>query len=178
MEVFLIRHPRPLIDAGVCYGCLDIDAEDPTPIVRRLRSLLPPSTPVMASPLRRTRTLAEALHAQPQFDSRLREIDFGAWEGRRWEEIGRSPLDAWANDLLDYAPPGGESAAMLQKRVVACLSELSTNRVAVVTHAGPIRALLGHWLQLPVSRWSTIELAFGSVTRIKWAAGSPTAHTL
>ena len=113
MQLFLIRHPRPLIDAGVCYGQLDVAAEAPQALAERLRPLLPAGTPVLASPLRRTRALAEDLHPRPLFDRRLMEIDFGQSEGQRWEQIGRQSLDAWAADLLHFVPPGGESAAML-----------------------------------------------------------------
>jgi len=167
VQLFLIRHPRPLIDDGICYGRLDVEAEDPSPVADRLRLLLPEVTPLISSPLRRARTLAEALHAQPVFDQRLMEIDLGTWEGQRWEQIERAQLDAWANDLLHFAPPGGESAAMLQARVVACIADLRRTTVALVTHAGPIRAALGYWLQIPVQEWSSLELAFGSITQLE-----------
>ena len=63
MQVFLIRHPRPLIAEGICYGCLDIDCEDPLPIAERLRAQLPAGTPIISSPLQRARKLAEAIDA-------------------------------------------------------------------------------------------------------------------
>lgn len=167
MQLFLIRHPRPLIDASVCYGQLDVEAEAPQALAARLRPLLPAGTPVLASPLRRTRALAQALHPRPLFDRRLMEIDFGQWEGQRWEQIGRQSLDAWAADLLHFVPPGGESAAMLQGRVIDCLAGLRGPRVALVTHAGVIRCALGHWLQLPVGEWSQLALDFGSITLLE-----------
>ncbi|MBL8396424.1 MAG: alpha-ribazole phosphatase family protein [Candidatus Accumulibacter sp.] len=167
MQLFLIRHPRPLLAAGICYGQLDVEAEDPLPIARRLQALLPSGTPVIASPLQRARHLAEGLHRQARFDRRLREIDFGAWEGRPWEAIARSMLDAWAADVLHFVPPGGESAAMLQARVVECVASLRGERFALVTHAGAIRALLGHWLRLPVGEWSRLAIDFGSVTLLE-----------
>lgn len=166
MQVFLIRHPRPLVAAGICYGQLDVDCEDPQHIARRLLPLLPRDTRIIASPLRRTRRLAEALHAQPLFDARLMEINFGDWEGKQWAEIDREMIDAWASDVLHFVPPGGESVAMLQARVVACVAGLGEQRVALVTHGGVIRALLGHWAQLAVEEWSQLKLAFGSVTRV------------
>lgn len=166
MQVFLIRHPRPLVGAGICYGQLDVEAEDPRPAAERLRSLLPADTPVIASPLRRSRCLAEALHAQPLFDPRLMEIDFGEWEGRSWDQVERALLDSWAADVLHFSPPGGESAAMLQARVIDCIAELRATSVALVTHAGAIRAALGHWLRLPVGEWSQLALDFGSITLV------------
>ena len=173
MQVFLIRHPRPLVGAGICYGQLDVEAEDPQPTADRLRALLPAGTPVVASPLRRSRRLAEALHAQPLFDRRLMEIDFGEWEGRGWDQVERALLDAWAADVLHFSPPGGESAAMLQARVVNCITELRATSVALVTHAGAIRAALGHWLRLPVGEWSQLALDFGSITLVDLEPGAP-----
>lgn len=176
MQIFLIRHPRPLLESGICYGQLDVDAEDPQPLARRLRSLLPAGTPIVASPLQRARRLAEVLHPRASYDDRLMEIDFGEWEGRRWNEIDRHLLDAWAADMLHFVPPGGESAAMLQARVIDCFSdcvaELRATSVALVSHAGAIRAALGHWLQLPVDEWSQLALDFGSVTLIDVEPGA------
>lgn len=173
MQIFLIRHPRPLLGAGICYGQLDVEAEDPQPTAERLRSLLPAGTAVIASPLRRSRCLAEALHAQPLFDRRLMEINFGEWEGRGWDQIERALLDAWAADVLHFSPPGAESAAMLQARVVDCITELRATSVALVTHAGAIRAALGHWLRLPVGEWSQLALDFGSITLVDVEPGAP-----
>jgi len=167
VQLFLIRHPRPLLREGLCYGQLDVDAEDPLPIAERLGTLLPADIPVVASPLRRARGLAEALHRQPTFDRRLLEIHFGDWEGVAWKDIDRQLLDAWAADPLHFVAPGGESAAVLQARALDCVSSLGGDRVALVTHAGVIRALLGHWLRLPIDEWSLLPLAFGSVTLLE-----------
>ncbi len=200
MQVFLIRHPRPLIEAGLCYGRLDVDSEDPQPVAARLLSLLPAAAPLISSPLRRARCLAELLHAQPVYDDRLQEIDFGEWEGRRWSDLPRDALDAWAADVLHFVPPGGESAAMLQARAVACVSELGDRHsvldggrsglardsdresraspllpsVVLLSHSGVMRALLGHWLHLPVAEWSRLKFDFGSVTRVDVEAGHAT----
>lgn len=167
MQLFLIRHPRPLLRESLCYGQLDVAAEDPLPIAERLRTLLPADIPVVASPLRRARGLAEALHQQPTFDRRLLEIDFGDWEGVAWDDIDRQSLDAWAADPLHFVAPGGESAAVLQTRALDCVRSLDGDRVALVTHAGVIRAVLGHWLRMPIDEWIRLPLAFGSVTLLE-----------
>ena len=174
MQFFLIRHPRPLLAAGICYGRLDVDTEEAGPAATRLRSLLPASTPLISSPLLRARRLAELLHPQPLYDERLSEIDFGAWEGRRWSEIERASIDAWAANVLHFAPPGGESAAQLQARAVACAAGQGGEAVAFVTHSGVLRALLGHWLQLPVSAWSQLPFDFGRLTRVEVDASGAT----
>ena len=173
MQVFLIRHPRPLIEPGLCYGQLDVDCEDPLPIAARLRSRLPADTTIIASPLKRARRLAEALDPQIRIDERLREINFGDWEGQPWDEIDRSAIDQWAADVLHFVPPGGESVASLQQRVIDFATALSATldapRVAIVSHAGVMRALFGHWRQLPASEWMQLKFDFASVTEIEVA---------
>ena len=166
MQVFLIRHPRPLIEPGLCYGRLDVDCEDPLPIAARLKSCLPAGTPVVASPLRRARRLAEALDPQARTDARLSEINFGDWEGRAWDSIERDALDAWAADMLNFIPPGGESPGQLQQRAIDFVSTLDLPSVVLVSHAGVIRSLLGYWRGLTIKEWTQIPCDFGSLTTI------------
>jgi len=171
VQVFLIRHPRPRIADGICYGRLDVAAEEPEPIAAALRARLPAGMMVVSSPLARCRALAEALHPQPRFEAALMEMDFGDWEGRRWDAIGRAALDAWAADLLHHAPPGGESAAMLQARVVACLDALADEgiaRCAIVTHAGVMRAAIGHRAGMLAETWSQLRFACGECVEVRW----------
>lgn len=167
MQVFLIRHPRPLIEAGLCYGRLDVDCEDPQPVAVRLKAQLPAGTPIISSPLRRARRLAEALDPRAHIDDRLAEINFGEWEGRAWNDIDRAVIDVWATDVLNFVPPGGESVAQLQRRALEFAATLGDQNVALVTHAGIIRALIGHWQQLPAAEWTQLKVDFGSLTTIE-----------
>lgn len=171
MQVFLIRHPRPLIDPGICYGRLEVDTAEAQSAASRLRSLLPAQSTLISSPSLRARRLAELLHAQPIYDDRLMEMDFGDWEGKRWSDLDRHVIDAWAADVLHFVPPGGESAAMLQARAIACVSAQHGEALILLTHSGVIRALLGHWLQLPVSEWSQLKVDFAGVTQLEVEVG-------
>ena len=167
MILHLIRHPKPVVEAGVCYGRLDPEAENVAMVAEGLRAELPPGLPVWSSPLRRCLVLAEHLHPAPKVDERLVEMDFGRWEGLHWDEVPRAELDAWAADVAGYAPPGGESPAQLQRRALAFVAELAVPEAVIVTHAGVIRTLLAHWRALPPSAWSRLVFAFGSHTLIE-----------
>lgn len=171
MILHLIRHPRPLIDDGICYGRLDVEAENPLQVAQRLRAELPPGLPVWSSPLRRCRDLAEQLHAAPVLDDRLREMDFGAWEGRPWDAIPRAEIDAWAADVAGYAPPGGESPRALQLRALGFVAGLAVPAAVIVTHAGVIRTLLAHRRGLPPERWSELRFAYGTCTVVDFGGG-------
>ncbi len=154
----------PRVAPGVCYGQLDVAAEIPPSLVERLLADLPPGLRLWTSPLQRCRKLAEQLHPCPMRDGRLAEIDFGAWEGRPWDEIPRSELDAWAADVAGYAPPGGESPRQLQARALDFVHSLSDEEAVIVTHAGVIRTLLAWSQQLPPERWCELNFAYGSHT--------------
>ena len=164
MQVFLIRHPRPVIEPGVCYGRLDVDCHAPETVAHALRQRLPAGIAVHSSPSQRALRLARELspHAPVHIDPRLSEIDFGAWEGRRWDAIDRREIDTWAADVLGFAPPGGESVAALQARALDFAASLERD-AAIVTHAGVMRALVGHGQQLPAADWSRLEFAFGEL---------------
>lgn len=177
MILHLVRHPRPLVGADTCYGRLDVPALEVEAAAERLRPLLPAGLPLWSSPLVRCRALAERLHPQPVIDARLAEIHFGDWEGKTWEEIGAVPLDLWAADVAGFAPPGGESAAALQARALAFIAGLGVPEAVLVTHAGVMRVLLAHWLQVPPAEWTRLVFAYGTVTTVEiGAAGAAVQH--
>jgi broad specificity phosphatase PhoE len=104
-----------------------------------------------ASPLARTRQtmtlarLAIGLPAEPyRLDGRLMELNFGAWEGRTWDEVKRSDpagIAARRADKWGFAPPGGESYADMAARLTPWLAERDGDAL-VVAHGGVARALM------------------------------------
>ncbi|WP_419730025.1 histidine phosphatase family protein [Lichenicola sp.] len=107
---------------------------------------------VWSSPLGRCRLPAErlgaALGVPVRLDPRLREIDFGDWEGRDWNDVPRDLLDVWGSDPIGFSAPGGEGGGSLIRRIRSVLHDLSAAAVncLVVSHGGPLR-LLGPMLQ-------------------------------
>lgn len=166
-RLHFIRHPLPIIDAGICYGRCDVPASQIEQVAKTLISVLPADLPLWSSPLVRCRTLAERLHPQPIIDNRLAEMHFGDWEGKRWDDIPRAELDAWAADVAGYAPPGGESPRDLQRRALDFVASLDVPEAVIVTHAGVIRTLLAHWQGLSPERWTELNFAYGSCTVVE-----------
>lgn len=165
MRTFLIRHPKPAVAEGVCYGRSDLGlADDPVARAAALHPLLPADTPLYTSPLRRCLELARELHAEPVIDERLMEMHFGAWEMRRWEDIPRHEIDAWAADPLGFAPPGGESATALRARVATLLRELPHTAV-LVAHGGVLRACVAELVG--VAEWHTLHFDYGAISLIE-----------
>lgn len=171
-----MRHPRPRVAEGICYGRTDLDLEqDPLAVAACIRGQLPANAPVFSSPLRRCLKLAKVLSPTPRIDAQLVEMDFGAWEMRAWSDIGAAALDRWAADPLGHAPPGGESPAHLVRRATAFYQRLvaeSVTEPVVVTHAGIIRALCGLLQGLPDTQWMSLRFDYGSVTVLEAAASS------
>ncbi|MDP3538065.1 MAG: alpha-ribazole phosphatase family protein [Azonexus sp.] len=167
MILHLVRHPKPVIEQGICYGRLDVAAENAGAVAERLITELPPGLPVWSSPLRRCRELAALLHPAPRLDERLAEMNFGDWEGRNWDEVPRAELDAWAADVAGFAPPGGESPLILQRRALDFVAGLELPEAVLVTHAGVIRVLLAHWRGLAPNDWTQLVFAYGSRTTVE-----------
>lgn len=152
MKLYLVRHPRPLVDPGLCYGASDVAVSDDelARACARLREagLPDPSSddlPVYASPLRRCADLARALQPRRlRLDARLMEMNFGRWELQPWSAIARDEVDAWAADLLHYRPGGAENVLDVARRVADFLADLRHSGAAqalLVCHAGTIRLL-------------------------------------
>ena len=99
---------------------------------------------IWTSPARRCRALADriadALPLPIISDPRLLELDFGAWEGKPWDDVPRTELDRWAADPLRFRAPGGESGEALIARVSDFFAGLKQDCV-VVSHGGPLRVL-------------------------------------
>jgi alpha-ribazole phosphatase len=121
---------------------------------------------VVSSDLLRARQTAEEIitarpHTSLRLDPDLREIALGAWEGLTYEETrNQQPeaFDAWQRDPIHGAPSGGETALMLQKRVIRAFErwrQTESDMTQVwVTHGGVISALLCYALDLDLTkRW-------------------------
>ena len=158
-RLWLVRHAAPLVAPGTCYGALDVpaDAQASRAAAERLSMALPPAARVEHSTLQRCELLAHELQAlRPDLaftpDARLREMDFGRWEGQTWDAIGKSAIDTWVAGFATHAPGGGESLAQMLHRVAAALqtarewrAEQGVKEVVWITHAGVARCVA--WLQ-------------------------------
>ena len=144
------RHPPPRNVAGRCVGRTDVavDQRKAKRLAHRVRQWArrhhAPQV-VITSPLRRAADVGRWLARwgwDHRVDACLSELDFGAWDGRPWREIGAAPVDAWCADFTRHAPGGGEPVACLLQRCDAFLRETPSG--IVIAHAGWISAAL--WL--------------------------------
>lgn len=167
----LIRHTTPDIAPGICYGQADIDVAQSFAVeAATVSSWLVPPDLVITSPLQRTHRLAEYLAKQYQCKlhshAGLLEMHFGDWEGREWNSIARSEIDAWSVDILNYFPPNGESAQQMMLRVrnfLLDLAQLPQQHIAIVAHGGSLRAVLAQMATIPLSQTLGWQIDYGAV---------------
>jgi alpha-ribazole phosphatase len=144
-RIFLVRHAPVDAPRGVIHGPrAPVDLSDIVGLAA-LKAVLPVAAPTFCSPARRTRDTALALRLDPTMAPEFREQDFGAWTGRRHDDIAASEGDAyhafWQSPAVN-TPPGGESFVDQVRRVADGLAKLPDGDVIAVVHSGTIRAAL------------------------------------
>lgn len=144
VRLFLVRHgATSWSDAHRLNGWTDVPlSAEGREQARRLRPVIQAARPqrVFSSDLVRARETAEIAAGTAIVDRRLREFDFGRWEGRRWEEIplrGQQAMEAF--DAVEV--PEGESMTEFRRRIASFMRDLDVDRSVVVTHGGVIRAI-------------------------------------
>lgn len=169
----LIRHGEALDAVGRCLGHTDLPlapagVDAINALAERWYSAADSTitgvpTRVVGSDLRRASESADIIAAKwrlsVEHDAKLREMNFGEWDGQRWSSIEATDsarLRAWTEAWTDTPAPGGEGLAEVSERAVAWLTDVldaaqPSTTIAVVSHAGWIRAALCHLLGLPPS---------------------------
>ena len=135
---------------------------------------------IYSSPLSRAintvKGVADALNLKINAEDKLKEFNFGAWEGLTLEEIKNKFDDGyskWAADPGVFVPEGGESMALLQKRVVEALKEIGKREdgktVLIGSHSSVIRALQCYIQGLPLTKMkNTPWVLNGSIAEINF----------
>lgn len=186
--LLLIRHCEPAAWAQkVCHGTLDVPLSDDGVIqARSIGDHLRESRldVVYASPLGRAVATASAVAAShglaPVLREDLAEIDFGAFEGRTFDEIAASHPDTYARWMRAPASvrfPGGESFDDLRRRAISevtrILREHEGGSVAAVTHGGIIRAVLADILGVDGGTIFRIGQSWGGMSLVEWVGDEP-----
>ena len=160
--LYLLRHgPTAASQSGAPLGRLDLpvaeEGERRWPLVK-IHLLSLGLHRVLCSQLRRSRIHAEDLGLPLLALEGLAEQAFGEWEGIPWHEI-KGAESFFANPVLG-CPPGGESFARCASRAVQALQGALSGEepVLVLAHGGSLRAILAHFMGLPLDR--ALDLAW------------------
>lgn len=176
MDIYLIRHTQTAGDPGLCYGQSNVALADSFPDeMANLHNKLPEfdeDCKVFSSPLTRCLQLAETFSDEVISDARLQELNFGDWEGKRFDAIETDVLQHWMDNFVTAAPPNGENFEDLYRRTGDFWQDLlstEAKQVLVITHAGVIRALLARALNLPLANSFQLRVDSGSVHKLRQA---------
>ncbi|RHJ91173.1 alpha-ribazole phosphatase [Parabacteroides bouchesdurhonensis] len=144
MEIYFIRHTSVDVPAGYAYGQTDVPLRSTFQAEAEIvkNSLQNISfDKVWCSPLSRCVKLADYCgYPDAERDERVKELNFGEWEMKSWEDISTDPRSqSWFNDWLNVRIPSGESFKDQYIRVSAFIEELKESgleRVCVFAHGG------------------------------------------
>jgi broad specificity phosphatase PhoE len=132
---------------------------------------------VYTSPLERAVETAQRIAAGPIVVDDLREIELGDVAGLQFEQYPEDLQAALLASPASVVFPGGESYEQLRVRVVAALEQIverhPDDAVAVVSHAGAIRAALATWLGIAPDASFRLDQSFAAVNVIDWTDSVP-----
>ena len=140
-----------------------------------------PLAAVYTSPLERAIETARAVAVEhglaPVEIGDLREIDFGEVDGLTFDGLPAELQAGLLTDPTSVRFPGGETYDELRERVCRALDRIVRDHpgraVAVVSHAGAIRAALAVWLCIADRAIFRIEQRFAAVNVVDWIDGAP-----
>ena len=119
------------------------------------------------------RELGQRIGVDVNADSRLMEIGFGEWEGRTASDLEQEEpgqVQRFLIDPLNNTPPGAETLVEFEARIIGAwndvLQQYRGQHILLVGHAGMIRMILRHVLDMPIDRMFRIQVANAAITRI------------
>lgn len=142
---------------------------------------------IVSSPLRRCAEFGRALglcrSIACDIESRITEMNFGDWEGRRAADLTSENPEAltrfWQSPTR-YPPPNGEPLANFSARVLEAWNDVVSihrgQRILLVTHGGVMRVILCHLLDRPLDQLLAFDVGYGAMRRIRLEHDGRTLH--
>ena len=166
MKLYLVRHGETELNVKkVYYGSTDCGLtekgkEQAVSLKTAFASV--PLDLVLESPLKRAKTTVDLILGEKEVprleDGRLKELDFGGWEGKSYTELQGDPLyEQWCREWKTTCPPRGECFLDLAHRVRSFYGDLlkrEEERVLIVAHHAVLQQLMACLLEAePESCW-------------------------
>ncbi len=172
LQLFLVRHSETeMNEKGLYYGWTDCGlTENGIKQAKKLRKALRHEKfdCVISSTLSRAIHTAEIISGLNTVDivtePRLRELNFGEWEGMHYEQImqkDKEHWEKWCAEWMTTAPPSGECFNDLHQRVSGFMDELlgkyKSGRILIVAHQGCLRIIASKLIKLQLENcWSFV----------------------
>ena len=172
----VIRHGEPV--GGRRYRGFSVDDPLTEKGWEQMRAAVP-ETPkwqhIISSPLKRclafSQELANDLQIEYSVEDNVKEIGFGAWEGKTPEEIlaqDSEALNHFYQDPVNNRPEGAEPLDSFSERVweayTKIIEEHQDKHVLIVAHAGVARAITANILKMSLDDvYSRLKIEYGAV---------------
>ncbi|MDR6545350.1 alpha-ribazole phosphatase [Chryseobacterium rhizosphaerae] len=165
MEIHLIRHTEVENPENRCYGWAEMPLrKDYLEDLKNL-DMDRDFDLVISSPAQRCCLLADYFGFDYTTDERLREMNFGSWEMKKWTDIPEEEINPWYQDFIHVKATDGENLLEMQNRVRSFWSQLITeqniNKALIIAHAGVIRLILQSVLDFPLENMFSIRIDYG-----------------
>ncbi len=177
MEIVLVRHTSVDVPAGYAYGQTDVPLRDTfEEEAEKVRNALDGDRfdKVWTSPLSRCVRLAVFCdYPDAERDDRIKELHFGDWEMKSWEELEADPRSvSWFADWVHCPTPNGESFSDQYHRVSAFLDEVrrsGLSRVCLFAHGGVLTCARIYAGEYGMEDAFTHIPPYGEVIRLQFA---------
>ncbi len=184
-RLLLIRHGKTEGTPGVLYSQQDVPLSEEgwrqtETLIEGLKTV--PLQAIYTSDLSRARLAAERLaeltRAPLHVTKKLREIDFGAWSGKHFQELLELPeFKERLKDPERIAPPGGESLRDLARRAGEVIEEIRQRYpgglVAVFTHGGLLRVVIAEALGAGLKNFFRLQQDYAAVNFLDYYPEGP-----
>jgi len=176
-DIHFIRHGRTTMN-GRYVGSLDIGLSNTgVEQVQRLGKSIEKISfdHIYCSPMLRCRQTLDLLLLNDTYEylDQLKEVDFGHWEGKSFNEIVKTDkerVDRWAQEPDLFSFPDGESVVDFQDRIFNVgrqLAQSQHQKILIVAHGGVIRYLLCYFLNLSVKNYLVFDVHPGKMCCVK-----------
>lgn len=182
-KFFLIRHGEVANNADKCYNGhndVDLSAEGLSQmeaIADRLKT--EPIKAVYCSDLIRTvkggRIIAEKHSLKIISLQKLRELNYGRWDGKKLDDIKRlypKELKARYDDIVNYRIQGGETLIELNNRILQVIKDIINKHkgesIAVVSHGGVNRIILLWALNIDLKNFHRIQQNYAALNIVNF----------
>lgn len=194
LQLYFLRHAETIFSQTGGY-CGELDVELTSNGVEMAKAFAAgyqnlPWAAIYVSPMRRTiataKPLCDAIGIEMQLRDGLKEIRYGAWEGKSAEEVRQQFGEDYVQWLTEPAwnpPTGGETAVQIASRASLVVTEIQQNyasgNVLVVSHKATIRIILCSLLGIDIGRYrDRIDMPAASISVVKFDVHGPLLQCL
>ena len=188
LRLYLIRHGEiEGANSGSIYGHTDVQLsaagiEQSRRLAERLEGER--LSAVYSSDLKRAIATAQSIAARHsltvQTNTAWREIDMGKWDGLSLNDVymqNEESVRLLFEEPESFQYPDGETFLAFNSRIEETVKDLlgkhAEGKVALITHGGVARAIIGTALGMPMRTWLRLAQGYGCLNIIDWYDGHP-----